>query len=73
MVVPLGAHWEVARCRGGLLVEDLHLLVRLEDTLGEGLHHREDSHPDVLEEGHLEGHLEGSHLEVHLFVEDPLA
>ena len=73
MVVPLVARWEVGHCMGGLPVEDLHLLVRLVDTLGEGLRHREDIHPVVLEGGHLVGRLEDSHLEAHLFVEDPLA
>ena len=58
---------------GGLPVEDLHLLVRLEGTLGEGLHHREDIHLVVLEGVHLVGRLEDNHLEVHPFVEDPLA
>lgn len=64
---------EVGHCRGGHLAEDLHLLVHLEDTLEEGLHHREDSHRDVLEGVHQEDHLEGNHLVVHLFVEGPLA
>ena len=57
----------------GLLEEDLHLLVRLVGILEEDLHHREDSPLDVLEGVHQEGHLEGNHLEVHPFVEDPLA
>ena len=73
MVVPQGARQQIGHCMGGLPAEDLHLLVRLEGTLGEGLHHREDIHRVFLEGVHLVGRLEDTHLEVHPFVEDPLA